>query len=233
MTAPLVASPITALDASLYDLIETSEEDIPLWLELARAAQGPVLELGCGTGRVMAPLARAGVRVVGVDRSEAMLDRARARGLRDLVRADLESFAVEERFALAIGPARVLEHVADAGAALRAVRRHLLPGGRLALHVAGPPSDTQPEVSAVRVRRARAGEVVLHERLDRQARVRTITLVLHASSGPRAFGPLRLHWHDSSELDALLHASGFEPIRDPEPEPRGGLRLVVARALEV
>src|SRR3954470_8087291 len=51
--------------------------DVPFWRRVAREARGPVLELGCGTGRVSLPLTRAGVTLVGVDRSERMLARAR------------------------------------------------------------------------------------------------------------------------------------------------------------
>src|SRR5579863_1321429 len=51
--------------------------DVAFWRGVAGRAQGPVLELGCGTGRISLPLARAGVRLVGIDRSAPMLDRAR------------------------------------------------------------------------------------------------------------------------------------------------------------
>src|SRR3954470_11060663 len=50
--------------------------DVPFWRRVALGAPGPVLELGCGTGRISLPLARAGVHLVGIDRSEAMLARA-------------------------------------------------------------------------------------------------------------------------------------------------------------
>ena len=53
--------------------------DVPFWRSLAVHAGGPVLELGCGTGRIALPIARAGVNVVGIDRSEAMLSRAWSR----------------------------------------------------------------------------------------------------------------------------------------------------------
>ena len=53
--------------------------DVPFWRTLAAQAAGPVLELGCGTGRIALPLGRAGAHVVGIDRSEAMLARARQR----------------------------------------------------------------------------------------------------------------------------------------------------------
>src|SRR6188768_2907915 len=70
--------------------------DVPFWRNLAVHAGGPVLELGCGTGRIALPLGRAGVHVVGIDRSAAMLARARARvkraamaGRIDLIRGDI------------------------------------------------------------------------------------------------------------------------------------------------
>ena len=70
--------------------------DVPFWRNLAIHVGGPVLELGCGTGRIALPLGRAGVTLVGIDRSEAMLARARARvkrssmaGRVQLVRGDI------------------------------------------------------------------------------------------------------------------------------------------------
>src|SRR5580765_5465984 len=56
-------------------------KDVPFWERTARQAKGPVLELGCGTGRISLPLARAGVSVVGVDRSDPMLARAAKRAV--------------------------------------------------------------------------------------------------------------------------------------------------------
>src|SRR5437763_10012069 len=51
--------------------------DVPFWRRVAARSGGPVLELGCGTGRVSRPLARAGIDLVGIDRSAPMLERAR------------------------------------------------------------------------------------------------------------------------------------------------------------
>src|SRR4051812_45146368 len=56
--------------------------DIAFWQDLARRSPGPVLELGCGTGRVSIPVARTGAHLVGIDRSEEMLAHARRRGKR-------------------------------------------------------------------------------------------------------------------------------------------------------
>jgi SAM-dependent methyltransferase len=116
--------------------------DIEFWRRLADEAAGPVLELGCGTGRVLVPLARAGVSVVGVDRSAPMLDRARrrirrARGIRAaLVRADIRQLPFAERFSLVIAPYGILQSLTrdrDLERALEAVARVTRPGGRLGL----------------------------------------------------------------------------------------------------
>ena len=84
--------------------------DVPFWRNLAVHAGGPVLELGCGTGRIALPLGRAGVHVVGIDRSDAMLSRARARvrraamaGRIDLIRGDIRHLPFSS---VAAGPLR-------------------------------------------------------------------------------------------------------------------------------
>src|SRR3954454_18612573 len=56
--------------------------DVPFWRRIAARAGGRVLELGCGTGRVSLPLAAYGVNLVGIDRSEPMLERAAERAAR-------------------------------------------------------------------------------------------------------------------------------------------------------
>src|ERR1051325_11906771 len=79
-------------DAPFYDWENArtlGRRDVPFWRTLAKQQDGPVLELGCGTGRISIPLARAGVSLVGIDRSEAMLARARTR----IARARLKSHA--------------------------------------------------------------------------------------------------------------------------------------------
>ena len=85
--------------------------DVPFWRRLARTADGLVLELGCGTGRVSKPLVNAGVDLVGVDRSARML--ARTRGLR-AVRADIRQLPFADRsFAMVIAPYGVLQSLTD------------------------------------------------------------------------------------------------------------------------
>lgn len=72
------ADPYEAI-ADLYDLEHGGyEEDLDLYRNVAQSVGNPILELGCGSGRVAIPLAEAGYRVTGLDSSSAMLDRARA-----------------------------------------------------------------------------------------------------------------------------------------------------------
>lgn len=130
--------------APTYDLeYGTTRVDLDFYVGLTRSAQPPVLELACGTGRVTIPIAQSGVPVTGVDSSREMLARARAKLDAEgplpvsLVEGDMRTFALEERFGLAIIPGRSFLHLLtpeDHVAALRNVYRHLVPGGRLALN---------------------------------------------------------------------------------------------------
>ncbi len=111
----------------------------------AHEAGRPVLELACGTGRVSIPIARDGVRVVGLDRSAAMLARAREKsaGIDTVhwVEGDMRAFDLAERFGLVFIPFRSFQHlftVRDRLDCLRSIHRHLVPGGRLAVNVFNP-----------------------------------------------------------------------------------------------
>jgi SAM-dependent methyltransferase len=123
------------------------EADLPLWRELAAEADGPVLDLGCGTGRVALDLAARGHDVTGIDCepafATALAARARERGLR--VRAetgDARSFSLPaQTFSLAIAPMQVAQLLGGrAGRAgmLVCARRHLAEGGMLAVALADP-----------------------------------------------------------------------------------------------
>jgi SAM-dependent methyltransferase len=138
--------------AEFYDLIPLyrMRRDAPFYVELAGRAPGAVLELGCGTGRIALPVARAGAKLTGLDASPAMLGIFRRKLASEpreiasrikLVLGDMRHFDLGERFALITTPFRSFQHmltVEDQKACLACVRRHLAPGGRFVLDLAAP-----------------------------------------------------------------------------------------------
>jgi SAM-dependent methyltransferase len=137
--------------AVYYDYVATGVEgDVAFYVEEARSAGSPVLELGCGTGRILIPTAEAGVDVVGLDTSHDMLAIARnklellpphvQKRVR-LVDVDMRRFAVDRSFSLVTIPYRAFLHnlaVEDQLETLRRVREHLSDNGRLILNVFDP-----------------------------------------------------------------------------------------------
>ena len=128
--------------ADLYDEWSAHmTEDIPFYVELAREAEGPLVELAVGNGRVAIPVAReTGRRVVGIDSSPAMLAQARERAAEagvelDLREGDMREFELDELAALIYCPFRALLHLptwADRRRAFECVSASLRPGGRFA-----------------------------------------------------------------------------------------------------
>lgn len=140
--------------AHYYDLDQGSlEQDIDFYLALAQRTGSPILELGCGTGRLLLALARAGYRVTGVDILPAMLARAeqksRAAGPKVTGRIHLlqENFCqldLDERFRLAILAVNTIMHLEspyEQRALLQCVFRQLSPGGLFALDLFHPHPD--------------------------------------------------------------------------------------------
>jgi SAM-dependent methyltransferase len=128
--------------APIYDAWAADmTEDVDFYVELAAAADGPVVELAVGTGRVAIPIAeRTGKLVVGIDSSPAMLaiarDRAAAAGVElELHESDMRDLALDEPAALVICPFRSLLHMptwADRRRVFERVAANLRPGGRFA-----------------------------------------------------------------------------------------------------
>ena len=138
-------NPYESFVAEYYDYMPAvqARRDLAFYLAEARRAGGRVLELGCGTGRVLLALAREGISVAGLDISEPMLARCREKLLSEpaevqarvrLHRGDMTDFDLQGEFALAIIPFRPFQHLLETSrqlACLRHVRAHLAPGGRL------------------------------------------------------------------------------------------------------
>lgn len=130
-------------------------DDLDLILTLAAEAGNPILELGCGTGRLLAPLATQGHAVTGIDISAALLARARAKlarlddsglgsanGKVQLVQADMRTYDLPRKdFAFAFCTSNTLMHLTSAREQLQALRntwRHLRPEGTLLIDLFNP-----------------------------------------------------------------------------------------------
>ena len=121
-------------------------EDLPFWLDLAKQQKGPVLELGCGTGRILLPLAQAGIRMVGLDNDLDMLDYLRSRLTTALSPApllfagEITRFHLGMEFTLIILPCNTWSTLSGVQRlqALECIRAHLLPGGLFVVSIPGP-----------------------------------------------------------------------------------------------
>jgi SAM-dependent methyltransferase len=208
-------SPYDAI-ARLYDPWSRSvTEDVDFYVEEAVASGGPVVELGVGTGRIAVPVAEAGVRVIGVDSSAAMLEvcaeRASAAGVverLDLRLGDLRKPPVTERVPLVTCPFRAYLHLGgddERRHALRRARELLVPGGRLVFDVFTPGADDIAETHGRWLER----EPGIFERADWDTAARTLTLSVRDDA--RA-STMTLAWLDPEEWHALLEETGFEVL---------------------
>jgi SAM-dependent methyltransferase len=202
--------------AELYDPWSRSvTEDVGFYVEEAKRADGPVVELAVGTGRIAVPTAAEGIRVIGVDSSPAMLEvcrqRAELAGVRELVDlrlGELEEPPVQERVALVTCPFRSFLHLLDDGArlrALRAARELLVPGGRLVFDVFAPGAADIADTHGRWLER----EPGIFERADWDSRARTLTLSVRGDSGATTF---TLAWLSPDEWRALLERAGFQVL---------------------
>ncbi|MGD9092282.1 MAG: class I SAM-dependent methyltransferase [Anaerolineales bacterium] len=138
--------------AEFYDHVDPYQgrQDVSFYLDMAQEAAGKVLEVGCGTGRVLIPIARAGIEIAGLDISTHMLAVCRNKLLREkedvqsrvtLVEGDMRQFQLDSQFALVTIPFRPFQHlltVEDQLSCLRSIWRHLPRGGHFILDIFNP-----------------------------------------------------------------------------------------------
>jgi SAM-dependent methyltransferase len=121
-------------------------EDLDFWLRLAQQQGGPVLELGCGTGRVLMELAQHGYQVYGLDRDATMLAFLRThipskqRAFIHIWQADFAKFRLEKSFRFILLPCNTLStlNLRERNAAFNCVYQHLAPGGVFAASLPNP-----------------------------------------------------------------------------------------------
>ena len=214
------------------------QADLPLWRELAAAADGPVLEIGCGTGRVALDLAARGHDVTALDSDPALIraldQRAREQGAAVATAvADARTFDVGGRsFVLAIAPMQVVQLMGGREgrtAMLERAREHLVPGGTLAAALADPfegesPDDAGPPLPDVREQDGwvfSSTPVAVRSEAGRTA----IDRVRHAVS-PRgeldeSMATIVLDALGADELEAEAQEAGFGPLPRRQVPPSG------------
>ena len=233
---------------ALYAVMRNPSGDVAFYRELARASGGPVLELGCGTGRTLLPIAEAGIDCVGVDASPAMLAVFRQKSPPpnlELIEARMERLDLpDRRFQLVTCPFRAFSHLPEVEAqlgALAVVRSHLASGGTFALDVFDPKLAQiarleEPERLAATFQDA--GREVRRwdtTRRDPSRQVMTIGFRFE-SAAPElcGAGEIQMRWFYRFELEHLLARAGFTEIQffggfDRRPWSAGGETIALAR----
>jgi len=227
----------SALGAQVYDLEiyhgAMGGPDVDgVWLPLARECGAPVLELGCGTGRVIITLARAGLEVTGLDRSTHMLSAAwkklaaenpDVRARVTLVKGDMRDFDLHRRFALIVCPFNTFQLLLkreDQEGALRCARKHLRREGRFALSVFNPRLDLLARgrwqsKPAARTDAASGRTLETYHETTYDTGKQMLDCVFHeclvepGGKVTRFETPLRMRYFFRFELELLLEKRGF------------------------
>lgn len=208
---------------SIYNVLRNPSGDVDFYVEQARKVGGPVLELGCGTGRILLPTARTGVECVGLDASPEMLAVLEAKSPPanvELVEGRVENFDLGEgRFRLITAPFRVMQHMLDVEtqlAMLRNVRRHLAPGGLFVFDVFDPKLDRmailqEPETPGTPFTHD-GHEMRRHETVSRDLSTQVMTVRFRLEGGPKdvqGTTEIKMRWYYRFELEHLLARAGF------------------------
>jgi SAM-dependent methyltransferase len=218
--------------ARYYDLdLGDLDADLLMIRQFAARCGSPILELGCGTGRVLLPLVREGYQVTGVEVSSAMLAVARgkvdAEALADratLVQQDMRHLALDDRFNLAFAAINSFLHLSTTDeqlATLGRIRLHLNPGGLLVLDLFNPDLDRlldfrgQVRLDKVMVESATGHRLMRFatERVDVGRQRIEVTYIVDEVDGEggvaRTIFPFSLRYLFRYELELLLRHAGF------------------------
>lgn len=235
-------------DPDIYDLENQEfEPDGSFFLDFARQLQGPVLELGCGTGRVTIPLAQRGVDMTGLDVVPAMIERARQKAgalpIRWVV-ADARSFQLGRSFRLIFETGSVFQHLLtrlDQEAFLARVREHLEQDGRFIVTLIFPHVDLLASVETEQewfTYENHAGQEIRVSGTEYYDPVRQVKLetayrrwVDDQDREILKVAPLSLRYIFPQEMEALLHYNGFQVVErfgDWDKSPLAGdSRLII------
>ncbi|UCG23699.1 MAG: class I SAM-dependent methyltransferase [Chloroflexota bacterium] len=223
--------------AHYYDLLHDDlNEDIEFVIRLAEESGGPILELGCGTGRLLIPLARIGHETTGLDGSAEMLaiaktkvaaERPAVRKRASLELGDITDFHLGRRYGLVTIPYNTLMHLNPPALAfcLGNVRSHLKPGGTLFIDVDNPIEVHDPaqdgllllERTAHHAQRDETIVLMVSSVGDGDRQTRDTIWIVDASpadngSVRRTVASATLHYYFAHQLTQIVAAAGLELI---------------------
>ena len=225
--------------AEVYDYFYQHTEDIEFYVKMAKKYGSPILELGCGTGRVTLEIARNNFRITGLDSSESMLSILRKKLEREskqakdnvkIVKGDIRDFSLGEKFNLIILPFSTVVHllsVEDVLKAFTCVRSHLSEKGVFIFDVFNPKLEYLVKKKRIEfdIREVPNGEIVLWEVANYDLTNQFITVkrygfVAMENSRKEFIWKTKLRYWFKTELELLLQMAGFKNI-----ETYGGFNL--------
>jgi SAM-dependent methyltransferase len=222
--------------ADIYDRVYAYlNYDTPFYVQQAAASDGPVLELGCGTGRVSIAMARADVEVIGVDVSlrmvEAATRKAKAAGVSGnchFVQGDMRTIALDRKFSMVVMPFRSFQSmltVKDQLTTLANIGKHLEPKGEMVLDIVAPDvqliavSDPMPFHVRDVLQPDTGNTFVIwgQNSWDGSTQVNSARLIIdeldpQGEAVRRLYRDFSIRYTFRYEMEHLLHRAGFTPL---------------------
>jgi SAM-dependent methyltransferase len=223
------------LIAEFYDELQKDYlADIPLWLEYAEKCGSPILELACGTGRILLPLAQAGFKVTGVDISEKMLAKAEEKIEKEerdvekritLIKGDMREFDLKVKFDLVLIIFNSFQHLLtkeDHDRCLGCIYKHLNPDGKLIITVFNP--DLSRPQGILRKEgdepildypeKGDSTEMFNYQFFDHEKQITAVRFVIDTVKSnnvlERRTSDFRLRYFFPKEFERMLLSNGFE-----------------------
>ena len=214
--------------------------DLPFYMDLAKRSGGPVLEMACGTGRILLPIARAGIEIHGVDNSLPMLEVLRSHVRQEppevqqritIAEGDMRSFRSAQKYTLVTIPFRPMQHmytVEDQAAALQTAAFHLVEGGLFAFDVFYPNYELlqsgigEETLDLEWPLASDPGKIVRRyfrkETVDKTQQNFTATFLFRTCQGETPLleetEPLKMSWYTYPQLRALFLLAGLEIVEE-------------------
>lgn len=215
-------------DGIFYDAQNTFAHDLPFYRKWCKKANGPVLELCCGTGRLTIPLSRAGVDITGLDIEPAMFNYAKAKRNKhrldiEFIKGDMRRFGLGRKFKLIFIPFNSIQNtyaLNDIEDIFARVKEHLTWDGIFILDIFNPSirilaSSGAPPKTSFKFTLADGRKVVIKEKCvyDAAAQVNRVTWQYFINGKSTPAQQLDMRCFYPQEMDALLKYNGFKVVK--------------------